>query len=1620
MHKAASPESSQATARPSGKDRPAVEGHASAGVPLFLQGALPVPVQAKLRVGRAGDRFEEEADTVAQRTDTTAAPTAASPPSPRGLSAESAPLNDTVRQRVEPLLSADLGGVRVHSGPEAERAAASMNASAFTHANHIFLGGGRSQDDIALLAHEATHVVQQGGAPSTGTVQRVGIGDGALIQREVLQRPDLFGEGVYSRAFYLVLREAFAVALGTVDRDTFRQGFLQKVDELGETYSDDAGRAAMKTRATALLDQTVKAKSTTPLGAYELLGGLASLDHQAGNDTLAGPRSLSTELAIRMLAEDAATDVLAAIDPTASWPLSSNLSNFTLTLEFLRDAISEPERRYQLELEGTVVALVEAREDFQARPDEQETIGARIGALARRALLLNAAIEGLRLGQDAAPAELLGQKVLDANARIAAIRAEATSERDTRKALGDEASLLSPKALDTSAFSYAPLIGMPMEVAPEVALPETTDRATIGMAEQARNRATALQQETEELRRQVVPDPPRYTLEEFGEVFRRWFGFFSPERERRDPMLLMLMSLFDREAMYRIHGLDKLPTEKERKEAFEKLKTPYELTGIPSGISSFSGGAARVFMLEIFVPMIERQLKGAGADFAEEITALPASRTLEASGSAGAPSLDFSAGFDVVDASGRRRLGAEAAGQARRADLAARFSSVARAPSPDPGGNAADLIRLLGPRANKLSNPNATIYGLRETSANEGWNYLVDVHDPTSGEVVARERRVVPPEVARYLLAQEQLRTMMAQPLIPRAASDRSGAPGPVIGDRPTRQHGLERAGATSVAEQLGRKAQRPDALERDVATLGTVRGTTQPARNATLTLIRQLEAYLDEFFKSRPAEYRFAGVLMIGNAEHGIGRDVKEAFSPEHLLKVSAYAYAVSFGTAVLDALGPIGQIVSAGIKGYMQANNCSPAAAIAGVFTFLRRVSEVTNLRSARTWGYLSRPFIADISSLTDELFTRAATKAAHATFNAITTSRPTTASGLLNTLGEIARDPAAQKAMLTHIEAELSRLGKAGQHGSPEYKILEAMQVEVGGAARRGPPPDPAVKAKLNEILRPTSRADDIARVIGAAPPRTADERAELQAAIPADLRDRVKIVENPMLSGKTTFVKPTPGEVQIHVGPGARPADITSHIPTAREQLRVTGPLQRVQNLIARVTGRKQQVTRGREAELELDKLDRMLQDLEARKAWLEENAAGLGAAHRAADAQARAEVDRTIESIVYQMEVHAHNLGSMEPGRGFIAAVDAKATVTAALVRTGTDPTDAKQIVKDVDARRLAAVADLVTAGTFYRLVNAGVSPAKIITMLGTPDGYQRLITADLDPGSANARQVLGAVPAGALARERASAAQADLTSSPAQRLAKEWGVNSKGEFQKETTFGAQKLTIKDVERLAREKNPPSEALPRIVYRRWRYIQRVGDKAKSFDQWAEHGFQANVNRDASSPFEAAAIAARGGFLNNESLASGGQRTHDYGEWVTDRGRFLKSYEETKRRPTDADDYYEVTTRPDGTRPRRDKGFDVIEHKHVTSDDGVLHDSIQLRAQREMAQKNGGQYELVLTSDKKLSGTPPMPPVEPSSSVGAQGRVFFFDGKTGTITHEWSTKRVPPGWKTFTGD
>lgn len=159
--------------------------------------------QAKLQVGPADGIYDQEADKVAgqalkgapiaeagpalDQTGASVAQPKAGPASTSGgveagsgverqvnsSEGSGGALPESTRTFMESRFGADFGGVRVHTGSDAARLNRAVQSDAFTHGQDIYFNAGKfepgSQAGQQLLAHELTHVVQQG---SAGQVRR--------------------------------------------------------------------------------------------------------------------------------------------------------------------------------------------------------------------------------------------------------------------------------------------------------------------------------------------------------------------------------------------------------------------------------------------------------------------------------------------------------------------------------------------------------------------------------------------------------------------------------------------------------------------------------------------------------------------------------------------------------------------------------------------------------------------------------------------------------------------------------------------------------------------------------------------------------------------------------------------------------------------------------------------------------------------------------------------------------------------------------------------------------------------------------------------------------------------------------------------------------------------------------------------------------------------------------------------------------------------------------------------------------------------------------------------------------------------------------------------------------
>ncbi len=157
----------------------------SSGLPLFLDYEKAADQVAEAALHSSADRPPHQPkNSPAKHT----SPLAVQPTS------TGQPLPKPVRSRLEPLLNTDLSQVRVHGEPHDRRTTHRLNAKAFTHQNHIWLGQQQSANDIGLMAHEATHTLQQQSESPTPPIQRAPLTCEAPITEEDLAQclpPDI-------------------------------------------------------------------------------------------------------------------------------------------------------------------------------------------------------------------------------------------------------------------------------------------------------------------------------------------------------------------------------------------------------------------------------------------------------------------------------------------------------------------------------------------------------------------------------------------------------------------------------------------------------------------------------------------------------------------------------------------------------------------------------------------------------------------------------------------------------------------------------------------------------------------------------------------------------------------------------------------------------------------------------------------------------------------------------------------------------------------------------------------------------------------------------------------------------------------------------------------------------------------------------------------------------------------------------------------------------------------------------------------------------------------------------------------------------------------------------------
>jgi hypothetical protein len=294
-------------------------------------------LQKKLSIGASNDPLEQEADRVADQVLSSPASSAVSTTSPRiqrfsGQSNEQAgsapasvdhtlassgtPLEPALRQRMEQGFGHDFSRVRIHTDAQAAASAHEVNANAYTVGHNVVFGAGRfapdTQEGQRLIAHELTHVVQQGATVTSGmaptpTLRRQSLGDAEEllddlglggVEKEIID----LGKGLAGAAEEEVRNQLRALGgmpgTGAVfSKPGCPTNFCNPFADVGEA------RKNLVLTAPILLAGVAKVVSprVVPLWSQYLFGGASpqNLTSSFGKDFTASSTTLSTANFIR-------------------------------------------------------------------------------------------------------------------------------------------------------------------------------------------------------------------------------------------------------------------------------------------------------------------------------------------------------------------------------------------------------------------------------------------------------------------------------------------------------------------------------------------------------------------------------------------------------------------------------------------------------------------------------------------------------------------------------------------------------------------------------------------------------------------------------------------------------------------------------------------------------------------------------------------------------------------------------------------------------------------------------------------------------------------------------------------------------------------------------------------------------------------------------------------------------------------------------------------------------------------------------------------------------------------------------------------------------------------------
>ena len=190
------------------------------------------------------------------------------------------PLSESSRQFFEPRFGQDFSNVKIHTDSVAAKSAQSINALAYTTGNNIVFNHGQyspnSESGQKLMAHELTHVVQQGNLSLNRNVQASP--DASPAKTKAAPKPRATAQGFngtttgpYIQSIEVIIHPKSKSVV------TLKWANADKITGLPTTLHASPGAGLCSTDCSDVAKSKVDGSHCTPLGKHTILGYAKSL-----------------------------------------------------------------------------------------------------------------------------------------------------------------------------------------------------------------------------------------------------------------------------------------------------------------------------------------------------------------------------------------------------------------------------------------------------------------------------------------------------------------------------------------------------------------------------------------------------------------------------------------------------------------------------------------------------------------------------------------------------------------------------------------------------------------------------------------------------------------------------------------------------------------------------------------------------------------------------------------------------------------------------------------------------------------------------------------------------------------------------------------------------------------------------------------------------------------------------------------------------------------------------------------------------------------------------------------------------------------------------------------------